>query len=104
MADLKTFEVPEGYALVSIEALKAWGKYDEVSTACQYPVQQEEPPREYLLQKLQMVMPLFQEARDALPALSILQVQMRGIKLDLADRMDEVGTYNVDKWRKENQK
>ena len=30
--------VPEGYALISIDALKAWGKYEEVKSACQYPV------------------------------------------------------------------
>ena len=29
--------VPEGYALVSIDALKAWGKYAEVKNACSYP-------------------------------------------------------------------
>lgn len=28
-------EVPEGYALVGIDALKAWGKYEEVRDACQ---------------------------------------------------------------------
>ena len=34
-------EAPEGYALISIDALKAWGKYDEVSSACQFFVEQE---------------------------------------------------------------
>ena len=34
--------VPNGYALVSIDALKAWGKYDEVCNACQFPVEQAE--------------------------------------------------------------
>lgn len=28
---------PEGYALIAIDALKAWGKYDEVNAACCYP-------------------------------------------------------------------
>lgn len=32
----KPVTVPEGYALISIDALKAWGKYDEVLAACQY--------------------------------------------------------------------
>ena len=27
-------EVPEGYVLVGIDALKAWGKYEEVRDAC----------------------------------------------------------------------
>ena len=40
--------VPDGYALISIDALKAWGKHEEVSNACCYPihepvVQQGEP-------------------------------------------------------------
>ena len=30
---------PEGYALISIEALKAWGKYDEVRSACRFPAE-----------------------------------------------------------------
>ncbi len=30
--------VPEGYALIGIDVLKAWGKYDEVSAACCYPL------------------------------------------------------------------
>lgn len=29
---------PKGYALIGIDALKAWGKYDEVVAACCYPV------------------------------------------------------------------
>ena len=34
--------VPNGYALVSIDALKVWGKYDEVRNACQFPAEQAE--------------------------------------------------------------
>jgi hypothetical protein len=30
--------VPEGYALVDIQALKRWGVYDYVVQACQYPI------------------------------------------------------------------
>jgi hypothetical protein len=30
--------VPQGYALIGIDVLKAWGKYDEVSAACCYPL------------------------------------------------------------------
>ena len=30
--------VPEGYALVSIDALRAWGRLDEVRDACRYPL------------------------------------------------------------------
>lgn len=32
----KPLTVPDGYALISIAVLKAWGKYDEVLAACQY--------------------------------------------------------------------
>ena len=31
-------KVPEGYALISIDTLRAWGKYDEVQEACHYPI------------------------------------------------------------------
>jgi len=31
------FAVPEGYALIAVEALRAWGKLDEVKAACVYP-------------------------------------------------------------------
>lgn len=30
--------VPEGYALVSVDALRAWGRLDEVRDACRYPL------------------------------------------------------------------
>lgn len=29
--------VPQGYALISVDALRAWGKLDEVEAACVYP-------------------------------------------------------------------
>jgi hypothetical protein len=32
------YAVPEGYALIGIDALKAWGVYEQVSEACRYPV------------------------------------------------------------------
>ena len=33
----RRFEVPEGYALVGTDVLKAWGKYDMVKAACVHP-------------------------------------------------------------------
>jgi len=30
------YKVPEGYALIGIDALKAWGVYEQVSEACNY--------------------------------------------------------------------
>ena len=60
---------------------------------------EDERPRAYLIRKLQMVMPLLEEARDALPAITEQQRVLRGISATLADRMDEAGTYSVDDWR-----
>ena len=44
-----------------------------------------------LEERLDAMMPLFEEARDALPAISLGSAKLRGIRLDLADRMDDVG-------------
>jgi len=57
------------------------------------------PPHDYLLKKLAMVMPLFEEARDALTAISEQQRAARCISPTLADRMDMAGTYSIDDWR-----
>ena len=59
----------------------------------------ESPPHDYLLKKLAMVMPLFEEARDALTAISEQQRAVRCISPTLADRMDAAGTYSIDDWR-----
>lgn len=57
-------------------------------------------PPAYMLAKLQMVMPLLQEARDALTAITETQRKLYGISASLADRMDEAGTYNLDDWKR----
>lgn len=57
-------------------------------------------PHAYLLVKLSKVMPLFQEARDALTAITEVQRKARGISASLADRMDEAGTYSIDDWER----
>ncbi len=59
----------------------------------------ESPPHAYLIKKLAMVMPLFEEARDALTAISEQQRAVRCISPTLADRMDAAGTYSIDDWR-----
>lgn len=41
--------------------------------------------------RLNDMLPLFQEARDALPAISLASAKLRGLRLDLGDRMDAVG-------------
>ena len=53
---------------------------------------------DYRLWKLELVIPLFQEARDALTALTVEQVRLRGIRRDLAERMDYAGTADVEQY------
>lgn len=36
------YAVPEGYALIGIDSLKAWGVYEQVASACCYPTAQSE--------------------------------------------------------------
>jgi len=43
-------------------------------------------------ERLEALMPLFEEARDALPAITEISARLRGVRLDLADRMDAVGS------------
>jgi hypothetical protein len=40
------YAVPESYALVGIDALKAWGVYEQVFEACRYPVAKPEKEQE----------------------------------------------------------
>ena len=47
---------------------------------------------EYLRWRLTEIMPLFEEARDALPAITESARSLRGIRADLAARMDAAGT------------
>ena len=59
------------------------------------------PPRRthgYLLHKLSAIVPLFQEARDALSTITELQRRLRGISPTLAERMDTVGEYSPADW------
>jgi hypothetical protein len=56
-------------------------------------------PHGYLFAKCAMVVPLLQEARDALTALSEAQRIAYGISKTLADRMDVAGTFSTDDWR-----
>jgi hypothetical protein len=41
--------------------------------------------------RLKAMIPLFEEARDALAAIPLASAKLRGVRLDLADRMDDVG-------------
>ena len=56
-------------------------------------------PPAYMLAKLQMVIPLFQESRDALTAITEQQRKLHGISPTLAERMDEAGTFSLDDWQ-----
>lgn len=47
--------------------------------------------RDRLKARMDAMMPLFEEARDALPAITETSARIRGVRLDLADRMDAVG-------------
>lgn len=47
--------------------------------------------RDALKARLQAMMPLFQEARDALTAIPLSSAKLHGLDLSLADRMDDVG-------------
>lgn len=57
-------------------------------------------PYGYLVEKLTRVIPLFEEARDALTAITETQRRLRNISPTLADRMDAAGTYTEDDWLK----
>jgi hypothetical protein len=59
-------------------------------------------PNRYLIAKLQKVVPVLQEARDALTALTEAQRKLHGIDATLAARMDEAGTYSIEDWAAEN--
>ena len=48
-------------------------------------------------ERLKAMMPLFEEARDALCAISEVSARLHNVRLDLADRMDDVGI--PDRWR-----
>jgi len=46
----------------------------------------------YLTWKLRSIIPLFEEARDALCAIPLANAKLRNIDLTLGDRMDRAGT------------
>jgi len=56
-------------------------------------------PHGYLLAKVAMVLPLLEEARDALTAITEHQRRLHGISPTLADRMDVAGTYSLEDWQ-----
>lgn len=46
----------------------------------------------YLRWRLETIIPLFQDARDALTAIPLASAKLRGLDLSLADKMDAAGT------------
>ena len=52
----------------------------------------------YFKHRLQTIIPLFEEARDALPAITLASAKLRGLDLSLGARMDEAGTYCREQW------
>lgn len=55
----------------------------------------------YLDAKLSRVIPVFQDARDAITHLSRVQVVVHKIDPLLASRMDEAGTYSITDWMRD---
>lgn len=47
--------------------------------------------RDALRARLAAMFPLFEEARDALTAIPLASAKLHNVRLDLADRMDDVG-------------
>ena len=47
---------------------------------------------DYYKRRLEEIIPLFQEARDALTAITVVQMKLHNISPSLADRMDVAGT------------
>ena len=47
---------------------------------------------DYLRWRLDEILPLFEEARDALPAINMASARLHGVDLTLGDRMDSAGT------------
>lgn len=64
---------------------------DNAFAAYQFGVSEGDTRDAARVSQLKAVMPLFQESRDALTALSVAQCKRHGIRLDLADRMDFAG-------------
>ncbi len=54
--------------------------------------------REELLARLKAIMPLFEEARDAICAITTTAAKLHNISPTLADRMDDVGI--PERWRR----
>lgn len=47
--------------------------------------------RDGFMRRLSAMFPLFEEARDALTAIPLASAKLHNVRLDLADRMDDVG-------------
>jgi len=47
---------------------------------------------EYYKWRLTEILPLFEEARDALPAITLVSAKLHGVDLSLGARMDAAGT------------
>lgn len=54
-----------------------------------------------LERRLAAIMPLFEEARDVLPTITLAHAKLHGLDLTLADRMDDVGV--PERWAKREQ-
>ena len=64
----------------------------EAVNALQQRIKELKDDKAYLTQRLDEIIPLFEEARDALPAISLTSAKQNHVDLSLADRMDVAGT------------
>lgn len=92
-AVLRLFDVPES-ANAMIRSV--WERADAMYWDTLEERNRLRDENEALQARMKAMMPLFQEARDALPAISVSSAKLHNISLTLADRMDDIGI--PDRW------
>lgn len=63
----------------------------EEYTLCRKLLMEHSEARAKAERRLRAMLPLFEEARDAITSIPLATAKLRGLRLDLADRMDDVG-------------
>jgi hypothetical protein len=71
---------------------------DKVEERTIKPLREKAGDAEYYKWRLAEILPLFQEARDALTAIPLTVARLRNLDLNLADRMDAAGTRNKEQF------
>lgn len=70
----------------------SFGKCLDPLTAWHHYAKELEDEVAYLEWRLKEIIPLFQEARDALPAITEVRARLHSVNLSLGNRMDAAGT------------